>query len=94
MRARPLGASPSSHVPGAVVWTLVAWRYKRKRGDVLVPMVPGVVLAAVYLRYHLAVDPIVGLILGFICSGIALPIVRMRGEDPIVGEHLSAVSRC
>lgn len=80
----PGGAFPSSHVAGAVAWALVAWRYNRKLGYLLVPLVPGVAFSTVYLRFHHAVDPITGVILGFICSGIALSILKRRGEDPVI----------
>lgn len=76
------GAFPSSHVSGSLVWALVAWRYNRRLGYVLLPMVAGVAISTVYLGYHHAVDPLAGLILGFICFRSAAVILKIRNEDP------------
>ncbi|MFQ5853673.1 MAG: phosphatase PAP2 family protein, partial [Candidatus Binatia bacterium] len=54
------GAFPSSHVSGALVWSLTAWRYNRRFGYLLLPMVLGVAISTVYLGYHHAVDPTSG----------------------------------
>lgn len=78
------GCFPSSHISGAMAWSLVAWRYNRKLGAVLIPMVFGVAISTVYLRYHHAVDPIAGLILGLLSYPVALFIMKKRGEDPCV----------
>jgi membrane-associated phospholipid phosphatase len=77
------GCFPSSHVTAAVVWSLVAWRYYRKLGYLLSPMALGVAVSTVYLGYHHAVDPIAGMILGFICYNLALSILKKRGEEPL-----------
>lgn len=78
------GCFPSSHVSGSLAWSLAAFRYNRRMGYALLPMVFGVAMSTVYLRYHHAVDPIAGLILGFICYPIALAILKKRREDPII----------
>jgi membrane-associated phospholipid phosphatase len=76
------GVFPSSHISGAMAWSLVAWRYERKLGLFLIPMVFGVAIATVYLRYHHAVDPIAGLIMGVVCYIVVIAILNKRGEDP------------
>jgi membrane-associated phospholipid phosphatase len=76
------GAFPSSHVSGALAWSLAAWRYNRKLGYVLIPIALGVAIATVYLGYHHAVDPITGLILGLVCYRMATAILKRRKEDP------------
>jgi membrane-associated phospholipid phosphatase len=77
------GAFPSSHVSGALVWSLVAARYLKKSRYIMFPMTAGVALATVYLGYHHAVDPICGAILGGVCFALGLRWVRSRGEDPL-----------
>ena len=65
------GCFPSSHVAGAVAWTIAAGRVSRRMGLALAPVAAGVVLATVYLRYHHAVDSLAGLVLGLACARIA-----------------------
>lgn len=74
------GCFPSSHVTGAVVWSLAAWRYNRKVGYLLAPMALGVAISTVYLRYHYTLCPIAGLILGFTGYYIATAILKKRKE--------------
>jgi len=75
------GAFPSSHIAEVFVLSLVAWRYIRKLGYFLLPLTLGVSVSAVYLRYHHAVDPISGYVLGGICFLATLKILKRRGED-------------
>jgi membrane-associated phospholipid phosphatase len=75
------GVFPSSHISGAMAWSLAAWRYERKLGLFLIPMVFGVALSTVYLRYHHAVDPIAGLVMGFVSYFVVIAILKKRGED-------------
>ena len=78
------GAIPSSHVSAAITWALIALRYERKLGYILLPMVFGVGIATVYLGYHYALDPICGFIWALIVFPIALKILKKRGEDPLL----------
>ncbi|MCI0693430.1 phosphatase PAP2 family protein [candidate division KSB1 bacterium] len=75
------GCFPSSHVAGALAWSLAAWRYNRKVSYFLFPLVAGVAVSTVYLRYHHALDPLFGIILGFICYPVAVAILRKRREE-------------
>jgi membrane-associated phospholipid phosphatase len=77
------GCFPSSHVTGALSWALVGWRYDRKVGVVFLILTVGVVISTVYHRYHHAVDPLAGVVLGFVCYAMAIRILRRRGEDPL-----------
>ncbi len=76
-------AFPSSHVTGVLAWSLVALRYQKKLGYVLMPITLGVAVSTVYLGYHHAVDPICGFIWGAICYLVALRLIKRRREDPL-----------
>ena len=54
------GAFPSAHVSGAVVVSLVAWRYQRRLAYLLVPITGGVIIATVYGRFHYVLDAFAG----------------------------------
>lgn len=71
---------PSSHVVGAIVWTLASRRYERALGRAFAPIAVGVPAATVYLGYHHAVDSLAGIILGFGLYRISVWIMRTRGE--------------
>jgi membrane-associated phospholipid phosphatase len=89
-----LGASfPSSHVSGALVWVLSAWRFSKKLGLALAPISIGIGVATVYLGWHHAMDPIFGYIWGIICYLIASKLIKKRGEDPLEISEKSAASR-
>lgn len=77
------GTFPSSHISEALIWSLAAFRYNRKLGQVLLALVPGVVVATVFLGYHYALDPIFGLLLGGTLYPVGLRLLRARGEDPL-----------
>lgn len=77
------GAFPSSHISEVIVLALVAFRYERKLGRVLLPAAIGVAVSTVYLGYHHAVDPLSGLIWGGLCYVVTLKILRARNEDPL-----------
>ncbi len=74
---------PSSHISAVFVWALVALRYQRPLGYVLLPLAFGVALGTTYLGYHYALDPIFGMILAFLFYPIALKILKSRNEDPL-----------
>lgn len=85
------GAFPSSHVAGALTWTLCALRYNRKLGYVLAPIAFGIAFSTVYMGLHHGVDPVFGYIWGGICFTIALKLIKKRGEDPLaLSKNLAA----
>lgn len=67
------GAFPSSHVSGAVIWTLVALDLNRPLGVCLALLVPGIAVSTVYLGYHHALDPLAGILWGFLAYGLIKP---------------------
>ena len=77
------GAFPSSHISEVFVLALVALRYEKILGHVLLPVTFGVAVSAVYLGYHHAVDPIFGFVWGAICYVVTLKLLKARNEDPL-----------
>ncbi|NUO83546.1 phosphatase PAP2 family protein [candidate division KSB1 bacterium] len=77
------GCFPSTHVSGAMAWSLATWRYNRKLSYVMLPLALGVALATVYLGYHHALDPIVGILWAGMAYGIAGFIFKKRGEGEL-----------
>jgi membrane-associated phospholipid phosphatase len=65
-------AFPSAHVAGGVVAVIFAWRYARKLGIALTPLVLLLCVGAVYDRYHYVSDVLAGAIIGFAASAIIL----------------------
>ncbi len=54
------GAFPSAHVAGSVVVLISAYRFARRIGYWLTPLVLSICVATVYGRYHYAVDAFAG----------------------------------
>jgi membrane-associated phospholipid phosphatase len=77
------GAFPSSHISEVFVIALVALRYEKKLGRVMLPATFGVAVSTVYLGYHHAVDPIFGFIWGGLCYVFTLKLLKLRKEDPL-----------
>jgi membrane-associated phospholipid phosphatase len=77
------GAFPSSHISEVFVIALVALRYAKKLGRVMLPATIGVAVSTVYLGYHHAVDPIFGFVWGGICYFATLKLLKARNEDPL-----------
>lgn len=67
------GAFPSSHVSGAVIWALVVLDLNRPRGIFLALLVPGIAVSTVYLGYHHALDPLAGILWGFLAYCLIKP---------------------
>lgn len=65
------GAFPSAHVAGSVVVLISAWRFARRIGYWLTPIVISICVATVYGRYHYAVDVFAGILMGAIGCQIA-----------------------
>jgi membrane-associated phospholipid phosphatase len=83
-------AFPSSHVAGAVVATVMAYRSWRPLGLILAPFTVGLVLSVVYGQFHYGVDALTGLMV----AGLVLTLVGLRARDEsTVGRRLSGVSR-
>jgi membrane-associated phospholipid phosphatase len=53
----------------------------------LFPLVAGIAVCTVYLRYHHAVDPLFGLVLGLVCYPVAVAILKKRQEDAAPLRH-------
>lgn len=75
-------AFPSSHVAGAVACAIAAAWWMPRLGVVLVPLSIGLAASTVYLGYHHAVDPIVGVAWGAAAACGARAWMRARGEEP------------
>jgi membrane-associated phospholipid phosphatase len=60
------GAFPSTHVAGAVVVLISAYRFARRLGYALTPLVLSICVSTVYGRYHYAVDVLAGTVMGVI----------------------------
>jgi membrane-associated phospholipid phosphatase len=58
------GAFPSTHVAGSVVVLISAYRFARRLGYALTPLVLSICVATVYGRYHYAVDVLAGAAMG------------------------------
>lgn len=86
------GAFPSCHTAAMLVWSLIALRYLKKLGYVLMPATLGVAISTVYLGYHHAVDAIGGLILGVLCYSMSLALIKFRKEDPIASSEYISLS--
>jgi membrane-associated phospholipid phosphatase len=75
------GAFPSAHVSGATVALICAWRYARKWGIILTPLVLSIYVATVYGRYHYVVDVIAGIIMAIIGVVIGRSLVTTTGSS-------------
>lgn len=87
------GCFPSTHVSGAMAWALTTWRFNRRVSYVLLPLALGVAAATVYLGYHHALDPLVGILLAFAAYAAGLAILKRRGEDPLSRQHANSAKR-
>lgn len=75
-------ALPSSHVAGSVVCAVIAAWWLPRLGRVLVPLAAGVAISTVYLGYHHAVDPLLGVAWGLAGAYGGRAWLRRRGEWP------------
>ena len=75
------GAFPSAHVSGSVVALVCAWRYARRLGVWLTPLVVTICISTVYGRYHYVVDVLAGVVMAVMgCAGGVL-LVRRSGKQ-------------
>lgn len=65
------GAFPSAHVAGSVVVLISAWRFARRIGYWLTPIVISICVATVYGRYHYVMDVFAGILMAAIGCQIA-----------------------
>lgn len=65
------GAFPSAHVTGSFVATITAYRCSRRLGHAVLLLALGVCVAAVYGRYHYAVDIWGGMVVAVLGTWIA-----------------------
>lgn len=85
-------AFPSSHVSGAVIWSLATKRYAPKWGNVLLIFSIGVAISTVYLGYHHGMDPIFGFVLGVCCYKVGVFVLKMFIYPGIVLESQQLVN--
>jgi membrane-associated phospholipid phosphatase len=60
------GAFPSAHVAGSMVVLISAWRFTRRAGYWLTPLVLSICVATVYGRYHYVMDVFAGILMAVI----------------------------
>ncbi len=77
------GAFPSAHVSGSVVVLICAWRFARKVGYFLAPLVVAICVATVYGRYHYVVDVVAGILMAIIGCAVGTRLVR-RSRSSVV----------
>ena len=74
------GAFPSAHVSGSVVALICAWRYARRVGFWLTPLVLSICVSTVYGRYHYVVDVLAGIVTAVIGCAAGFYLVRRSGK--------------
>jgi len=62
---------PSGHTQIALMLLYLSWRYKKILFCVLFPLVCGLILSTVYLRYHYVIDLMAGTALAILCVLVA-----------------------
>lgn len=70
------GAFPSAHVSGSVVALICSWRYARRIGYALFPLVTLICIATVYGRYHYVADVLAGILMAVIGCAVGVRLVR------------------
>lgn len=75
-------ALPSSHVAGSVACAVIATWWLPRLGRVLAPLAAGVAISTVYLGYHHAVDPLLGVLWGLAGAYGGRAWLRRRSEWP------------
>ena len=66
------GAMPSSHTGLALAIMLFCFRYYRKAGWVMLPLVIGLAAGTVWGRFHYASDVVVGVAIGLLATWFAM----------------------
>jgi len=71
------GAFPSTHVAGSVVVLVSAYRFARRVGYALIPLVVSICVSTVYGRYHYAADVFAGAAMGLVGCWLG---AKLRGK--------------
>ena len=64
-------AFPSGHTEVVIIVLIYAWTYRRWYFWMALPLVTGLIISTVYLRYHYVVDVLAGMILAPLCVFLA-----------------------
>lgn len=75
------GAFPSSHIAIALVLSMLAFKYFKKLGSVLLFITFFLSLATVYCHYHWFIDAVFGVLTGLLGYWLAQKIYRPYSED-------------
>ncbi len=74
------GAFPSAHVAGSVVVLISAWRFTRRAGYWLTPLVLSICVATVYGRYHYVMDVFAGILMAVIGCRLGQKLSSIKSE--------------
>lgn len=80
--AFPTDAFPSLHTANAVTILLVGWRQERRVAWIYLLPVAGLVAATMYLRFHYAIDVVVGALLAVAWQRFVPGLVAVESADP------------
>ncbi len=80
------GCMPSSHVAAGVVSFVYLWRYNRKLGYILLPIIITLCLGTVYGRFHYVSDVVVGLV-------VAVFALWLVGKYPVKDQRVAPRKR-
>ena len=72
---------PSGHTQLALMVLFLSYRYKRVLFYILLPIVCGLILSTVYLRYHYVIDLMVGTVLAIFCVIVAPRLYKKWTRD-------------
>lgn len=71
---------PSGHTQMSLIVLFLAYRYHRTIFYIYLPIVWGLILSTVYLRYHYVIDLFVGSLTAWICMFVGLRLFRWWNE--------------
>ena len=81
------GAMPSSHTGVALVTLLFCFKHYRRAGRVLLPIVIGLALGAVWGRFHYVSDVIAGAGIGLASIWLVRKYIDQPADKAIIGEN-------
>jgi membrane-associated phospholipid phosphatase len=84
----PRDAFPSLHTANGVTAILVCLRHERRLLWIYAPVVTGLVVATMYLRFHYAVDVVAGVVLAILWQVAVVRLVTRESENP--PDHLQS----
>ena len=73
-----------------MVALICAWRYARRVGYVLLPLVTAICIATVYGRYHYVVDVVAGIFMAIVGCAIGVRLVRAGRKRQARGLELAS----